>query len=314
MLVTGCKSEQELRAAAADLQLKVEAKTARLCGSTSPPRWPELRGVSVSVSELHWRGFLDVPVTTGVQGGETGADDLLARVVVGRGTVLFCQAHPEMFPVDAERTELQRPDFAPRSGQSASKTYFRLSRWRTQRLLSQLVNNLGAQRAISARAGLVQASDRAMIVSVSLGRSSKPQQRVYYRVVAQPLSYETAYKLHRGEAVAGPIDSLTVPDPAAARVRVAVINDTHEQGLFEVRDFGDLVAGNILGHPVAVRHGGVDAADRQALGTRQDFARGAHVIRMRVGDEPLLRVVAMLTWCRVLTRCRASLQWGLVSG
>ncbi len=49
-----------------------------------------------------------------------------------------------MFPVDAERTELQRPDFTPRSGQSASKTYFRLSRWRTRRLLSQLASNLGA--------------------------------------------------------------------------------------------------------------------------------------------------------------------------
>jgi beta-galactosidase len=142
VLVTGCKSEQELRAAAASLQLKVETKTARLRGSTSLPRWPELRGVSVS--DLHWRGFLDVPVMTRVKGGETGADGLLARVAVGRGTVLFCQAHSDMFPVDAERIELQRPDFTPRSSQSASKTYFRISRWRTQRLLSQLANNLGA--------------------------------------------------------------------------------------------------------------------------------------------------------------------------
>lgn len=86
------------------------------------------------------------------------------------------------------------------------------------------------RRAIASRAGLVQASDRAMVVPVSLGRSGTPGQRVYYRVVAQPLSYETAYKLHRGEPVAGPIYSLTVSDPAAACVRVAVINDTHEQG------------------------------------------------------------------------------------
>ena len=141
VLVTGCKSERELRAAAAELQLKLETKTARLRGSTSLPSWPELRGVSVS--DLHWRGFLDVPVVTSVHGGEIGADGLLAKVAVGRGTVLFCQAHPDMFPVDAERTELQRPDFPPPSGQSASKTYFRLSRWRTRRLLSQLANNLG---------------------------------------------------------------------------------------------------------------------------------------------------------------------------
>jgi beta-galactosidase len=141
VLVTGCKSGQELSAAAADLQLKVETKTARLRGSTSLPRWPELYGVSVS--DLHWRGFLDVPVVTRVEGGETGADGLLAKVAVGRGTVLFCQAHPDLFPVDAERAELQRPDFTPRGGQSANKTYFRITRWRTQRLLSQLANNLG---------------------------------------------------------------------------------------------------------------------------------------------------------------------------
>ncbi len=60
------------------------------------------------------------------------------------------------------------------------------------------------QRAIASRAGLVQASERAMVVPVSLGRSGTPRQRIYYRVVAQPLSYETAYKLHRGEPVAGP--------------------------------------------------------------------------------------------------------------
>jgi hypothetical protein len=86
------------------------------------------------------------------------------------------------------------------------------------------------QRAVAARAGLVNASDRAMIVPVSLGRSAAPGRRIYYRVVAQSLSYETAYKLHRGEPMAGPTYSLTLPDPAAASVRVAVINDTHEQG------------------------------------------------------------------------------------
>jgi hypothetical protein len=68
-----------------------------------------------------------------------------------------------------------------------------------------------------------------MIVPISLGSSGTPGRRIYYRAVAQSLSYETAYKLHRGEPVAGPIYSLTIPDPAATQVRVAVINDTHEQ-------------------------------------------------------------------------------------
>ncbi len=84
------------------------------------------------------------------------------------------------------------------------------------------------QRAIASRAGLVQASDRALIVPVSLGKCGTPGRRIYYRVVAQPLSYETAYKLHRDEPVAGPTMGLTLPNSAASRVRVAVVNDTHE--------------------------------------------------------------------------------------
>ena len=100
------------------------------------------------------------------------------------------------------------------------------------------------RRAIASRAGLVQASERALVVPVSLGRSNTPGQRIYYRVVAQPLSYETAYKLHRGEPVAGPTYRLTVPDPAATQVRVAVINDTHEQlKTLKARDLHDRGSG-----------------------------------------------------------------------
>jgi len=84
------------------------------------------------------------------------------------------------------------------------------------------------RRAIASRAGLVQASDRALIVPVALGEHGVPGRRIYYRVVVQSLSYETAYKLHRGTPSAGPTQSVTLPDPAAARVRVAVVNDTHE--------------------------------------------------------------------------------------
>ena len=84
-------------------------------------------------------------------------------------------------------------------------------------------------KAIPSRAGLVGASDRALIVPVALGADDGPSHRIYYRVVAQPLSYETAYKLHRGEPVAGPTFSLTLPDLLAPSVRVAVVNDTHEK-------------------------------------------------------------------------------------
>jgi len=84
------------------------------------------------------------------------------------------------------------------------------------------------QRAIASRAGLVAASDRALVMHVALGKHGSPGRRIYYRVVAQALKYETAYKLHRGEPVAGPTLDLTLPDAAASRVRVAVVNDTHE--------------------------------------------------------------------------------------
>jgi hypothetical protein len=84
------------------------------------------------------------------------------------------------------------------------------------------------QRATASRAGLVQASNRAIVVPVSLGDRGAPGRRIFYRVVAQALAYDSAYKLRRGEPVAGPTQSLTLPDPAAARVRVAVVNDTHE--------------------------------------------------------------------------------------
>jgi len=85
-------------------------------------------------------------------------------------------------------------------------------------------------RAVASRAGLVEASDRALVVPVSLGDRGVPGRRIFYRVVAQPLSYQTAYTLHRGEPVAGPAQSLVIPDPAASRVRVAVVNDTHDRG------------------------------------------------------------------------------------
>lgn len=84
------------------------------------------------------------------------------------------------------------------------------------------------RRAVASRAGLIEASDRALVVPVELGEQGKPGTRLYYRVVAQSLQYETAYKLHRGEPVAGDVERLVLPDPAAAQVRVIAINDTHD--------------------------------------------------------------------------------------
>lgn len=85
------------------------------------------------------------------------------------------------------------------------------------------------QRAWASQAGLVEASDRAMVIPVTITPPLAPGEAIYYRVVVQTLAYESPYKLHRGEPVAGPTYRLCAADPAAARVRVGVINDTHEQ-------------------------------------------------------------------------------------
>ncbi len=84
------------------------------------------------------------------------------------------------------------------------------------------------QRAIAGRAGLVEASERALVVPVSLGERGQPGRRIHYRVVAQSLSYRSAYDLLRGEPVSGTTQCVTLPDAAAPEVRIAVVNDTHE--------------------------------------------------------------------------------------
>jgi hypothetical protein len=85
-----------------------------------------------------------VPIIAAIAEGEVGAGGLLARAHVGSGSVVFCQIHPDMFPLPQQRPELQRPDLAPADDpQAGGETYFRLSRWRAARMLSQLEANLG---------------------------------------------------------------------------------------------------------------------------------------------------------------------------
>jgi len=136
------RSLDDLTQAAAALGLELRTETRRLRGGgTELADWPELRGVSVS--DLHWRGFMDVPVITSLDGGDVAANGLLARKRVGSGTVVFCQVDPAMFPVAPLRERRQRPDEFGKDGDRENKTYFRLSRWRAARLLNQLRTNLG---------------------------------------------------------------------------------------------------------------------------------------------------------------------------
>jgi beta-galactosidase len=99
-------------------------------GSLSVPDWPEARGLSPS--DLRWRSFLDTNGWVLASGADPGADGLIGRKRIGKGTALFCQIDPDCFHAD-------------------EKTYFRYTRWRATRAVSQLLANLGASFAVDQR-------------------------------------------------------------------------------------------------------------------------------------------------------------------
>lgn len=88
-------------------------------GSLTVPNWTEARGLSAS--DLRWR--VEGPALL-LNGGETSADGLMARVTKGSGVALFTQSDPTAVPAD-------------------KKAYFRFTRWRLTRALAQEVANLG---------------------------------------------------------------------------------------------------------------------------------------------------------------------------
>jgi beta-galactosidase len=96
---------------------------AEFAGSLSVPDWPEARGLSAS--DLRWRSYSDTSVWILNAGAEVGADGLLGRKTVGKGTAIFCQIDPEYF----------HPN---------EKTYFRYTQWRATRAVAQVLANLGA--------------------------------------------------------------------------------------------------------------------------------------------------------------------------
>jgi beta-galactosidase len=103
------------------------AKNDRFGGSLNVPAWNEARGLSPS--DLRWRANGSSLL---LSGGETGGDGLMARVVRGKGVVIFTQSDPLILPAD-------------------QKQYFRYTRWRMTRALAQLVSNLGGTFALDNR-------------------------------------------------------------------------------------------------------------------------------------------------------------------
>ncbi len=112
---------------AAGLQLQEKAD---FVGSLQAPAWPEARGLSAS--DLRWRNAAKAWLAASGNGWEVGADGLLARRVVGQGVMLWSQIDPNSLPAD-------------------EKTYFRFTRWRQTRALSQVLANLGASFETDAR-------------------------------------------------------------------------------------------------------------------------------------------------------------------
>ena len=83
-------------------------------------------------------------------------------------------------------------------------------------------------KAVGSRGGLIDAGATSLTVRVVFPEPQSGGATVHYRVCAQPLAYANAYKLTRGDTETTEVRALRIPDPAAASVRVAIVNDTHE--------------------------------------------------------------------------------------
>jgi hypothetical protein len=92
-------------------------------GSQTVPGWACCCGLSLS--NLHVRSPYATWLLRGGDGVEVSAGGLLARKVVGRGHIIFCQFDTTALDADA-------------------KTYLRFTRWRQTQGLSLLLANLGA--------------------------------------------------------------------------------------------------------------------------------------------------------------------------
>jgi hypothetical protein len=86
------------------------------------PDWPELAGLTVA--DFHRRGFVDYHALD--ENCEPAMLGWVGRKKLGEGVAIFCQIDPESLDVK-------------------SKPYFRLTRWRQTRVLSQMLANAGAQ-------------------------------------------------------------------------------------------------------------------------------------------------------------------------
>jgi beta-galactosidase len=98
-------------------------KKASFTGSLDVPTWPEVAGLSAS--DLRYRAPLESWLMASGGEIEVGANGLLGRQRIGKGAVLWVQVDPQRFNAE-------------------ENTYFRFTRWRSTRALSQVLANMGA--------------------------------------------------------------------------------------------------------------------------------------------------------------------------
>lgn len=100
-------------------------------GSLKIPSWPEAKGLNIS--DVHWRAEGAANLLKSDNGWQVDSDGLLARLPIGSGIAIACQNDPHSLPAEA-------------------KTYYRFTRWRQMRTLSQLLANLGSEFKADAQA------------------------------------------------------------------------------------------------------------------------------------------------------------------
>jgi len=81
--------------------------------------------------------------------------------------------------------------------------------------------------AVASHHGLIAADNQALHIRVNHSENLPTDKPIYYRVVAQPLGYQNAYELERGQQQSTPIYALRLPNPNAQKIRVISINDIH---------------------------------------------------------------------------------------
>jgi beta-galactosidase len=144
------------RNAAGAAGLRLTEKT-DFAGALQAPDWTEARGLSAS--DLRWRTAGSAWLAAAGEGWQIGADGLLARRVVGNGVMLWSQIDPTLLPAD-------------------EKTYFRFTRWRQTRALSQVLANLGASFATDEQFFSPRAEEKPVIVAVAGEWRAKQIQRL----------------------------------------------------------------------------------------------------------------------------------------